>query len=87
MHDIKYFFSIKIIRQFRRTKIFSEGTNYRKYYLKTLFFKIQGSSCPMALPESAPDYWDREFKLYICWLNSNSGGGSGRQGSGSRFFV
>jgi alkanesulfonate monooxygenase SsuD/methylene tetrahydromethanopterin reductase-like flavin-dependent oxidoreductase (luciferase family) len=46
MHDIKYFFSMKIIRQFREAKIFSEGTDYRKYYLKTLFFKIQEEQLP-----------------------------------------
>jgi hypothetical protein len=48
MHDIKYFFSTKLIRQFRRTqkKFQGEGTNYRKYYKKTLFFKIQGGTCP-----------------------------------------
>jgi hypothetical protein len=33
MHDIKYFFLIKLIRQFRRAKKnFQEGTNYRKHY-------------------------------------------------------
>jgi hypothetical protein len=48
MHDIKYFFSIKMIRQFegRREgakKIFKEKkTNYQK----RLFFKIQRSNSP-----------------------------------------
>jgi hypothetical protein len=48
MHDIKFFFSIKLIRQFRRggAKKISGGTNYRKHYRKTLFFKIQGGSYP-----------------------------------------
>jgi hypothetical protein len=49
MYDIKYFFSIKLIRQFRGGKnIFQEGTNYRKYYRKTLIFKIQGAAVPQA---------------------------------------
>jgi hypothetical protein len=46
MHGIKYFFSIKIIRQSRGAKKFSEGANYRKYYLKTLLFKIQKGAYP-----------------------------------------
>jgi hypothetical protein len=37
MHDIKYFF-------LREKKL--EGTNYRKYYLKILIFKIQKNSHP-----------------------------------------
>jgi hypothetical protein len=44
MHDIKYFFSIKIIRQSIGQKDFAGGTNYRK----TLFFKIQ--ACPPGSP-------------------------------------
>jgi hypothetical protein len=43
MHDIKYFFLIKLIRQFEEgQKNFQRRTNYRKYYRKALFFKIQG---------------------------------------------
>jgi hypothetical protein len=41
MHDIKYFFLNKNNQTIQRgQKKFQEGTDYRKYYLKTLFFKI-----------------------------------------------
>jgi hypothetical protein len=44
IHDIKYFFSIKLIRQFRGAKQISSETNYQKNYQKILFFKIQKDS-------------------------------------------
>jgi hypothetical protein len=47
MHNIKYFFSIKIIRQFRGAKKNSRGGQIienitEKYY----FLKFKGDSCP-----------------------------------------
>jgi hypothetical protein len=43
---LNIFFSIKIIRQSREggKKFFQEGTNYRKYYRKEIYFKIQGAA-------------------------------------------
>jgi hypothetical protein len=40
MYDIKYFFSINVIKQSKRGKKILRRTNYQKYYLKVLFFKI-----------------------------------------------
>jgi hypothetical protein len=45
---LNIFFSIKLIRQFRRAKKISRRINYRKYYRKTLFFKIQEGACDAA---------------------------------------
>jgi hypothetical protein len=41
MHDIKYFFLINVIKQFKEQIFFLRKTNYQKYHLKILFFKIQ----------------------------------------------
>jgi hypothetical protein len=48
MHGIKYFFLNKNNQTIRRggQKKISRGTNYRKHYRKTLFFKIQGGHVP-----------------------------------------
>jgi hypothetical protein len=47
IYDIKYFFLNKINQTIQGgPKKFPGGTNYRKYYRKTLFFKIQGGRCP-----------------------------------------
>jgi hypothetical protein len=42
IHDIKYFILNKINQTIQGGKKISGGTNYRKYYRKALFFKIQG---------------------------------------------
>jgi hypothetical protein len=47
MHDIKYFFLNKNNQIIYGGKKFREA-NYLKYYLKALYFKIQGGSCPLA---------------------------------------
>jgi hypothetical protein len=49
MHDIKYIFSIKIIRQSRGQKKIPEGANYQK----ALFFKIQGQLPPPLEPHTS----------------------------------
>jgi hypothetical protein len=51
---LNIFFSIKLIRQFRGAKKIFRGANYRKYYRKILFFKIQrGAAAPLAKCASA----------------------------------
>jgi hypothetical protein len=37
-----------------RAKKILRGANYRKYFQKTLFFKIQGGSCPLVYIGSTP---------------------------------
>jgi hypothetical protein len=59
IYDIKYFFSIKIIKQFRGRNFFSEEINYRNHYLKALFFIIQGEQLPpkRLKPYGPPPWW------------------------------
>jgi uncharacterized membrane protein YozB (DUF420 family) len=46
---LNIFFSIKLIRQSRGGKKNFQGeANYRKYYRKALFFKIQEGRCPLS---------------------------------------
>jgi hypothetical protein len=60
IHDIKYFFLNKINQTIQwGQKKFSGGANYRKYYRKTLFFKIQGGSCPPPSRASVHPLLDR----------------------------
>jgi hypothetical protein len=59
IYDIKYFFLNKINQTIQGgPKKFPEGANYRKYYRKALFFKIQGGAAgtvdpPLVLPDTS----------------------------------
>jgi hypothetical protein len=71
---LNIFFSIKLIRQSRRggQKNFPEGANYRKYYRKTLFFKIQGgTAAPLTKCASAPAYMLQSSKKHPRWTRNH----------------
>jgi hypothetical protein len=46
MHDNKYFFLNKINQTIQGGKKILGGANYRKYFRKALFFKIQWEQLP-----------------------------------------
>jgi hypothetical protein len=68
MYDIKYFFSIKIIRQSRgRNNNFLRETNYRK----SLFIKIQRETvAPLDPIGSTSIYWARKIEQNIKFINA-----------------
>jgi hypothetical protein len=79
MHDIKYFFLNKnnqtISREGEGDKFFFPGeTDYRKYYLKTLFFKFRTEQLPpLTLYRFAPNHnRDRQTRRLECLTPPNS---------------
>jgi hypothetical protein len=66
IHDIKYFFLNKINQTIQGgQKNFSRRANYRKYYRKALFFKIQGGPLPPRPNVHPPLDIINNFEIYL----------------------